>query len=197
MSHLPRSPLSFTAFQALDKRGFEALLGPVVEHSAWVAANTWRVGPFNSWEALFHAMANTLLGADKERQLALLRAHPELAGQEAQAGTMTPESQSEQGRLGMHRLTPEAFQRLTSLNHRYQARFGFPFIAALRLHASLDSVLADLAARLCNDADTERALALGQVIQVMRGRLATTVSPDIATPSSTSSTSPTSQSTLA
>ena len=91
---------------------------------------------------------------------------------------MTPESQSEQSRLGLHRLTPEQFRRLTSLNQRYQSRFGFPFIVALRLHTSLDSVFADGEDRLRNPPDVERDLALLQVIQVMRGRLANTVSPD-------------------
>lgn len=169
------NPLPFPAFQALDRQGFAALLGPVVEHSAWVAAEAWNARPFKDWEALARAMAHTVLGADKERQLALLRVHPELAGQEALAGTMTPDSQSEQGRLGLLRLSPQAFQRLGSLNQRYQARFGFPFIVALRLHASLDSVFASLESRLNNDPDTERDLALGQVVEVMRGRLARTV----------------------
>ena len=178
MSLPPRPPLSFRAFQALDHPDFVALLGPVVEHSAWVAADTWNARPFQDWDGLLQAMTNTLTRADASRQLALLRAHPELAGHEAQAGTMTPESQGEQSRLGLHRLTPEAFQRLTSLNQRYQARFGFPFIVALRLHASLDSVFADGESRLRNAPDTERERALAQVIQVMRGRLANTVSPD-------------------
>jgi OHCU decarboxylase len=182
MSIPPRAPLPFAAFKALDQHGFAALLGPVVEHSAWVAAHTWIARPFQDWEALADAMARTLHGADKERQLALLRLHPELAGQEALAGTMTPESQSEQGRLGLMHLSPGAFQRLASLNQRYQARFGFPFIVALRLHASLESVFASLEDRLNNGADTERALALGQVVEVMRGRLARTVLPEKSDP---------------
>lgn len=175
MSIQPRQPLSFQAFQALDHPGFVALLGPVVEHSAWVAADTWNAHPFSDWNALFEAMAKTLRSADPARQLALLRAHPELAGQEAQAGTMTPESQGEQGRLGLHRLAPEVLQRLALLNQRYRARFDFPFVAALRLHASLDSVLTEGEARLCHEPAAELELALAQVIQVMRGRLANTV----------------------
>ncbi|NJN53175.1 MAG: 2-oxo-4-hydroxy-4-carboxy-5-ureidoimidazoline decarboxylase [Gammaproteobacteria bacterium] len=170
MSTPPRHPLPFSALQALDQRGFAALLGPVVEHSAWVAVETWNARPFKDWEALAEAMTGTLLGASPERQLALLRVHPELAGQEALAGTMTPDSLNEQGRLGLLRLSSEAFQKLGSLNQRYQARFGFPFVVALRLHDSLDSVFASLESRLNNDADTERELAVGQVVEVMRGR---------------------------
>ncbi len=179
MSMQPRPPLPFRAIEALDHPGFVALLGPVVEHSAWVAAETWDARPFRDWEGLLQAMTSTLMRGDTARQLALLRAHPELAGQEAQAGTMTPESQSEQSRLGLDRLNHHAFQRLTSLNRRYQMRFGFPYIVALRLHASLDSLFADGEARLSNAPDTERELALAQVIQVMRGRLANAVSPAV------------------
>jgi OHCU decarboxylase len=186
----PRHPLPFSAFQALDRHGFAALLGPVVEHSAWVAAETWNARPFQDWEALATAMTRTLINASPERQLALLRVHPELAGREALAGTMTPDSQDEQGRLGLLRLSPAVFQRLGSLNQRYRARFGFPFIVALRLHASLDSVLASLESRLNNDPDTERTLAVGQVVEVMRGRLARTVLSDLPRPAQSAHVSP-------
>jgi 2-oxo-4-hydroxy-4-carboxy-5-ureidoimidazoline decarboxylase len=179
-------PLAWNALTSLDEAAFCARLGPVVEHSSWVARKAWAARPFAHWQALYDAMSRVIHGADEARQLALLRSHPELAGQEAQAGTMTADSQSEQGRLGLLALDAATVLRIESLNRRYRERFGFPFIAALRLHDSLASVLQAGEARLANDARTERLNALQQVCEVMRGRLAQTVSPEPSSPSSTS-----------
>jgi OHCU decarboxylase len=127
-------------------------------------------------------------GAGEARQLALLRSHPELAGQEARAGTMTPDSQSEQGRLGLLTLDAATVQQIEALNLRYRERFGFPFIVALRLHDSLASVLQTGETRLTNDDHTERHRALQQVCEVMRGRLAQAVTPDLPSPYPSSAT---------
>lgn len=177
------APMPWATLTALDEASFCARLGPVVEHSPWVAQQAWAQRPFAHWQALCDAMAGVIHGATDSRQLALLRSHPELAGREARAGTMTTDSQSEQGRLGLLALDPATVRRIETLNHRYRERFGFPFIAALRLHESLSSVLQDGEARLQNDAATERRQALQQVCEVMRGRLAQVVSPDLPSPS--------------
>ncbi len=177
------TPLDWTAFQALDEAAFCAHLGSVVEHSPWVAQRAWAAAPFADWHALFDAMAQAIRCADEARQLALLRAHPELAGQEARAGTMTADSQSEQGRLGLLELDAGTVRRIEQLNQRYQQRFGHPFIVALRLHASLDTVLQAFETRLAHDDRTERQAALQQICEVMRGRLAQAVSPEAASPS--------------
>lgn len=176
--------LSMASIRALDEASFVALLGAVVEHSPWVARRAWLRGPFGSRQALFDALATEIHAAADAEQLALLRVHPELAGQEARAGTMTADSQSEQGRLGLLRLDAATVRRLDDLNRRYRERFGFPFIAALRLHAALDSVLADGEWRLGHDAATERRTALDQVCQVVRGRLERMVSDDTVSPPS-------------
>jgi 2-oxo-4-hydroxy-4-carboxy-5-ureidoimidazoline decarboxylase len=133
-------------------------------------------------------MARVIHGADDARQLALLRSHPELAGQEARAGTMTTDSQSEQGRLGLLALDATTVQHIETLNRRYRERFGFPFIVALRLHDSLASVLRAGDERMATDEHTERRQALQQVCEVMRGRLAQAVSPDLPAPSPSSAT---------
>ena len=88
--------------------------------------------------ALYDALARCIHDAARPEQIALLRVHPELAGREAVAGTMTPDSSAEQARLGLMALSPQAMARLAALNRAYQARFGFPFVVALRLHDSLD-----------------------------------------------------------
>src|SRR5205814_3498692 len=90
-------------------------------------------------------------GADK---IALFNRHPELAGREAVAGEMTESSTSEQGRLGLTRLPPQQYQRLSRINRDYRAKFGFPFIAALRLHRDLESVMREGEASLNNSIET-------------------------------------------
>ena len=182
MSIPPPAPLNLQALRSLDEGGFVARIGPVVEHSPWVARRVWIHRPFGTRKALFDALCAEIHGASDDEQLALLRVHPELAGQEARAGTMTTDSQSEQGRLGLLRLDATTVRRLDDLNRRYRERFGFPFIVALRLHATLDSVLADGEQRLRHDATAERRIALGQVCQVVLGRLERLVDDDAVSP---------------
>ena len=105
--------------------------------------------------------------ASPEKKLALVRAHPELAGGEA----LTVDSTSEQGRLGFNRLSKAELEKMTSLNRRYRDKFGFPCIVALRLHANRDSVMGEMERRLGNNADTELANALEQIAHITRGRL--------------------------
>ena len=171
----PIVPVPLAALHALGESQFVDHLGAVVEHSPWVARRAWADAPFASFEALYGAMARSIHGATQAQQLTLLQAHPELAGREAVAGTMTPDSSAEQARLGLMALSPRTMARLAALNRAYQARFDFPFIVALRLHDSLDSVLLAGETRLVHDPDTELPIALGQVCEVMRGRLARAV----------------------
>lgn len=105
--------------------------------------------------------------ASREEKLALVRAHPELAGGES----LTLDSSSEQGRLGFHRLAREELERMRSLNRRYREKFGFPCIVALRLHADRGSVMAEMERRLANDGETELGNALEQIGHITRGRL--------------------------
>jgi chitin deacetylase len=109
--------------------------------------------------------------AKKEEQLALVRAHPELAGAEAKEGKLTVDSSSEQGRLGFTALSKEEFLRIAELNRRYREKHGFPCIVALRLHATRDSVMAEMERRLANDPDSEMKTALEQIGHITRGRL--------------------------
>lgn len=153
---------SLAALNALDRDGFVAALGGVVEHSAWVAARAYGKRPFASVEALHAAMMNCVREAADAEQLALLRAHPELAGREAGAGTLTVDSSSEQGRLGFTSLSRSELERMRELNRRYREKFGFPCIMALRLHQERARVMAEMERRLANDTATELANALAQ-----------------------------------
>jgi OHCU decarboxylase len=117
-------------------------------------------------------MMQAVAQANKDEQLELIRAHPELAGAEAKAGTLTVDSSSEQARLGFTRLTHEEFLRMAELNRRYRDKFGFPCIVALRVHATRESVMAEMGRRIANDPATEMKNALEQIGQITRGRLA-------------------------
>ncbi len=183
MSLQPTTPLRLATLNTLDQDTFCALLGGVVEHSPWVARQAWADRPFASLDALYDAMSHAIRLSARSQQLALLRVHPELAGREAVAGTMTADSNNEQGRLGLLSLQPDDFERLTDLNRRYRERFGFPFVTAMRLHGSLADVFRSLEQRLHNDPETELAVSLLQVCEVMRGRLARTVLAGASTPS--------------
>ena len=143
----------------------------VFEHSPWVAERAWKRGAFHSVDELHAAMMAAVREASRAEQLALVCAHPELAGAEAVAGRMTPESTGEQGRLGFTSLKREEFLKIQALNRAYREKFGFPCIVALRLHASKESVMEEMQRRVGNDAETEIEAALEQIGHIARGRL--------------------------
>lgn len=151
----------------LDLRAWLARCGGVFEHSPWVAEAAWGRRPFASVDALHQAMMDGVRAAPRVRQFELVCAHPELAGGEA----LTLDSTSEQARLGFDRLTKDELERMNGLNRRYRAKFGFPCIVALRLHANRESVMREMERRLGNNADTELAAALEQIGHITRGRL--------------------------
>lgn len=150
---------------------FVAALGQVFEHSPWVAERAHNARPFASVAALHQAMMQAARAASRAEQLALIRAHPELAGREATAGALTTDSASEQGRLGINALSRPELDRMRELNRRYSAKFGFPCIIALRLHAERASVFAEFERRLASDAAAEIGNALEQIGHIARGRL--------------------------
>jgi OHCU decarboxylase len=155
----------------LDREAFVSRLGGVFEHSSWVAEGAWKGRPFHSVEALHAEMMRVVEAAGRERQLALVRAHPELAGAEAKQGTLTVDSSSEQGRLGFTGLTRDELDRMAQINRRYRQRHGFPCIVALRLHATRQSDMAEMERRAANDSEVELQNALEQIGHITRGRL--------------------------
>ena len=143
----------------------------VFEHSPWVAERAWARAPFRSAAELHAEMMRAVGAASREEQLALIRAHPELAGKEAVEGSLTVESSGEQGRLGFTRLTKAEFARMQQINRAYREKFGFPCIVALRLHDTRESVMQELERRTRNDPETEVKNALEQIGHITRGRL--------------------------
>ena len=147
-------------------------LGDLYEHSPWVAAQAWTLRPFRTFRHLHDSLQSVVLAASREQQLALFRAHPELAGREAIERTLTLASSSEQSRLGIDSLGPVEFERLSALNRRYRERHGFPCIIALRQHATRDTVFAEFERRVDADREAEIAAAIVQIGFITRGRLA-------------------------
>lgn len=163
----------------LDEAAFVSLLGGVFELSPWVAAGAHGAGPFVDVDGLHGAMMGAVRRAGPAGVLRLLRAHPELAGREAQAGEMTPESMGQQGRLGLLDLPADEFRALAALNAEYRARFGFPCIIALVEHEGRDTVFRAFRARMGSSREAELAAALDQVGVITRDRLAALVTPGL------------------
>ena len=143
------SAADFSKVNALDRAAFVATFGHLFEHSPWVAEETWPRRPFRDATHLHQALCATMRGAERERQLALIRAHPDLAGRLAQQRKLTAESTREQASAGLSQLSDNELSRFQQLNERYRARFGFPFIICARLNAK-DTILAAMETRVSN-----------------------------------------------
>jgi 2-oxo-4-hydroxy-4-carboxy-5-ureidoimidazoline decarboxylase len=155
---------------------FVAVLGGVFEHSPWVAERAWHARPFASVDHLHGAMMAVVTGAPRADQVRLLQAHPDLAGRAARAGGLTDASTAEQASAGLDRLTDEESARFARLNRAYREAFGFPFIIAVRRVGKAD-ILAAFERRLTHSVDEEIAIALAQVADITRLRLARLVAP--------------------
>lgn len=164
------SPLTLASVNRMSRAEFAAVLGGVFEHSQWVAEAAWPAAPFADVAALHQAMVTAVREAPPERQLALIRAHPNLAGKAARDGTMTPHSVAEQASAGLLSLDEAEYERFHRLNSAYRERFGFPFIIAVRRH-SKESLLAAFEARLANSRAAEIEAALGEIFTITRLRL--------------------------
>ncbi len=161
---------------AFDREAFVARLGFLFEGSPWIAAEAWQARPFANREALHEALRGVIERAPAERQLALIRAHPDLVGRAALAGTLGRESTAEQAAAGLDRdrLSAEEVATFTRLNGRYRERFGFPFVICARENKKA-GILAGFAARLDNDRDEEIGVALGEIAKIGWYRLADVV----------------------
>jgi OHCU decarboxylase len=148
-----------------------ARFGAVFEESPWIAGAAWEARPFGSVDGLHAAMVRALERAPRDERVALIRAHPELAGKAAIAGDLTPESTREQAAAGLDRLTPGQYGSITRLTAAYRERFGFPFVVCAREHTP-DSIIASAACRLEADPDEEEQTALSEIAKIARLRLA-------------------------
>ena len=151
---------------------FIARHGGIYEHSPWVAERVAALlddGTADT-DTLARLMADCVDNASPARQLALIRAHPDLAGRAAVAGELTASSTDEQASAGLDQCSPDEYQAFQSLNAAYKARFGFPFVMAVR-DSSRAEILEAFARRLDNDPATEFETALAEIHRIARLRL--------------------------
>jgi 2-oxo-4-hydroxy-4-carboxy-5-ureidoimidazoline decarboxylase len=162
--------LKLADLNQMPAEGFVATLGEIFEHSPWVAAGAAPGRPYAGVDSLHRAMVAVVAAAGRDRQLTLIRAHPELAGKAAIRGEMAESSKREQAGAGLAHCSPAEFARMQALNQAYTERFGFPFIIAVK---GLDraAIIARFAERAANDPAVEFDEALAQIAKIARLRL--------------------------
>ncbi|HEY4079446.1 MAG TPA: 2-oxo-4-hydroxy-4-carboxy-5-ureidoimidazoline decarboxylase [Burkholderiaceae bacterium] len=167
--------ISLEQINAATRADFVALLDGTYEHSPWIAERAWANRPFKSLAQLKLALVGVVRSAGREAQLGLIRAHPELAGKAMVAKTLTAESTHEQGKAGLTACTPDEYAQIQGLNANYNARFGFPFILAVRgprgLGLNKAEIIATFERRLDNHPDFEFAEALRNIHRIAEIRL--------------------------
>ena len=161
---------------ASDRAAFTAALGHLFEHSPWVAEETWPERPFRDAAHLHAALCARMRAAPRERQLALIRAHPDLAGRLARQRQLTAESTREQASAGLDRLTDAELATFVRLNAAYTNKFGFPFIICARLNAT-DAIVQAMRRRVETDPAAEFDAALAEIAKIAQLRLADALSP--------------------
>ena len=165
-------PHTLPQLNALPVAEFVAAVGPVFEHSPWIAERAAGQRPYASLEALHTALCAVVADATPDEQLTLIRAHPDLVGRIV----LTAESKGEHTAAGLTDLSPEEVALFDQYNRAYQARFGFPFVICARLNKK-DAILAAFPIRLQNTRETERAIALAEIYKIARLRLADLIPP--------------------
>jgi|SRR5208282_1083038 2-oxo-4-hydroxy-4-carboxy-5-ureidoimidazoline decarboxylase len=159
-----------TEINSLSRDEFVRVIGPVFEQSPWIPEDAWLKRPFASREALHAALCETVTCAGAEKQLALIRSHPDLAGRLASAGALTAESAREQAGAGLDRLTPKETELFRKSNAAYRKKFGFPFVICARLNRT-ETILNGFRARLPNSPEQEIQTALQEIFRIAELRL--------------------------
>ena len=154
-----------------DKEKFVALFGGVYEHSSWIAADSWPACQMaHNAEQLASIMASTVDSASQADKLALIRAHPDLAGRLAVAGELTADSAAEQASAGLDQCSQQEFEQFQTLNQAYVSKFEFPFVMAVRGSHRSD-ILKAFAERIENTYEIEFNTALREIHKIARLRL--------------------------
>lgn len=168
MSHVPHT---LSHINALPEEEFVRVAGPVFEHSPWIAAAVVSQRPFSTVSDLQAAMCDAVRRAAQDKQLALIRAHPDLVGRVV----LTAESQGEQAAAGLTDLSPEEVALFDRYNREYKARFGFPFVICARLNKK-EAILQAFPLRLQHTPEAEISAALEEIYKIAGLRLADLIS---------------------
>lgn len=155
----------------LDRAGFARVLNGVFEHTPWVVEALWDKRPFTCFDELSAAAAAVVQGASLEDQLALVRAHPPLAGRELAEGALTDASHAEQTGLALHELHPADRESLRQAAGRFEQKFGFPCIICVRNHQAIDSVIAEIEYRTSSTAGAALDESVRQVLAIADWRM--------------------------
>lgn len=161
---------SISEISTLSQQDFKETLADIFEHSPWIPERAWNARPFTSVDNLNMAMMKVLENATDGEKLGLICAHPELAGKEVTAGTLTKSSTTEQQSAGLDQCSKEELDRLRKLNLDYFERFGFPFVVAVK-GMSRYQIMDSIEARLRNQRDVEFARCLKEIGKIARFRL--------------------------
>jgi len=162
--------ISLSCLNSFSRDEFIRVIGSVFEHSPWIAEATWPKKPFADLKNLHHALCETVKNSGEEKQLALIRAHPDLVGKIALAGQLTKESTNEQASAGLNKLSPEEVDLFQKQNAAYKNRFGFPFVICARLNKKA-AILAGFETRLKNSRESEIKTALEEIFKIAELRL--------------------------
>ena len=154
----------------MGREEFVARFGSLFERSPWIAEGAWRARPFDDLDGLHAAFVRTVREAPEERRVALIRAHPDLAGKAALAGELTEESANEQASAGLDRLSPEEYERFHRLNAAYREKFDLPYVVCVRDNTK-ESIFAGAERRLANTREEEIWTALREISRISRLRL--------------------------
>jgi 2-oxo-4-hydroxy-4-carboxy-5-ureidoimidazoline decarboxylase len=170
MDNMAAGQITLQEINALDQQSFVQVFAMLFEGPPWIVEEAWHRRPFADLDHLYQTFCIIMYEAPVERQVALLRAHPDLVGRAARAGTLSPSSTGEQAAAELDHLSPEEIATFDRLNAAYAGRFGFPFVICARENKK-ESILAGFAARLEHSREQEIAIALGEVAKICLLRL--------------------------
>ena len=158
--------LNLRELNALNREEFTQVMGPIFEHSPWIAEKTWSQRPFASREHLHKALCQTVVVGDEQSKLALISAHPDLAGRVE----LTDASSREQASANLTQLSQEEMDSFQQYNRQYRDKFGFPFVICARLNKK-EAILAAFPVRLQNSLEREKETALDEIFKIADLRL--------------------------
>jgi OHCU decarboxylase len=167
--------MTISELNQVTRGEFGRIVGPVFEDSPWIAGEAWTRRPFAGRDNLRETLCEVVRNSGAAEQLALIRAHPDLVGRAALAGTLGSQSAGEQAAAGLDRLSPEEVRRFQDYNAAYQAKFGFPFVVCARLNKK-DAILEGFERRMNNSQEQEIKTALEEIFKIAELRLADLIS---------------------